>query len=169
MKEILLYEQLDPMFKYQVMKEPGGEKLSLCFACDTCTLSCPVRVHEASYHPRTMIRLILLGVKQEVLSDPMIWLCASCFQCQERCPQDVGVTDLINAVKNIACREGFIPKGMRMQMALLSKHGRLLEIGDFENKKRDKQQLPLIQEEPEDIQRIIELSGSSQYLPQESE
>lgn len=169
MKEPLLYDQLDPAFKYQVMKEPGGEKLSLCFACDTCTLSCPVRVHEEAYQPRTLIRLILLGAKQEVLSDPIIWLCASCFQCQERCPQGVGVTDLINAVKNIACRDGYIPKSMKMQIELLAKHGRLLEIGDFENKKRDKQQLPLIMEQPADIQRLIDLSGASQYLPEESE
>ena len=56
-----------------------------------------------------------------------------------------------------------------MQIELLYKHGRLLEIGDFENKKRDKQQLPSIKEQPEEIQRIIELSGASQYLPQESE
>jgi heterodisulfide reductase subunit C len=169
MKKPLMQEQLDPSFKYRVMKEPGGEKLALCFACDTCTLSCPVRVQEEAYHPRTIIRLILLGAKQEVLADPVIWLCASCFQCQERCPQGVGVTDLINAVKNIACREGFIPKSMTMQMGLLAKHGRLLEIGDFENKKRDKQQLPLIKEQPEDIQRIIDLSGAARYLPQESE
>ncbi len=169
MKKPLLSDQLDPFFKYEVMKEPGGEKISLCFACDTCTLSCPVRIHEEAYHPRTMIRLILLGAREEVLSDPMIWLCASCFQCQERCPQDVGVTDLINAVKNIACREGYIPKGLRTQIELLAKHGRLLEIGDFENKKRDKQQLPLILEQPDDIKRLIELSGSSVYMPQESE
>ena len=169
MKPPLFNEKLDPLFKYEVMKEPGGEKIVLCFACDTCTLSCPVRIHEELYHPRTMIRLILLGAKEEVLSDPMLWYCASCFQCQERCPQDVGVTDLINAVKNIACRKGYVPKSMRLQMELLSKHGRLLEIGDFENKKRDKQQLPLIKEQPDDIKRLIELSGSSDYLPQESE
>lgn len=169
MKEPLYYDQLDPSFKYEVMKEPGGEKLALCFACDTCTLSCPVRIHEESYQPRTLIRLILLGAKQEVLSDPIVWLCAACFQCQERCPQGVSVTDLIYAIKNIACREGYIPKGMRMQLEILAKHGRLLEIGDFENKKRDKQQLPLIKEQPEDIQRIIDLSGAATYLPQESE
>ena len=115
MKEKITSDQLDPNFKYEVMREPGGEKLFHCFSCDTCTLSCPVRANDEDYNPRTIIRLVLLGAKKEVLSSAMIWLCASCFLCYERCPQDVGVTELMDALKNIAAREGYVPKSMKAQ------------------------------------------------------
>lgn len=169
MKEKITCDQLDPMFKYEVMKEPGGEKVFHCFSCDTCTLSCPVRACEDEYNPRTIIRLILLGAKKEVLSSDTLWYCAGCFACTERCPQDVGVTDLMDALKNMASREGYVPKSMKAQIELLHKHGRLLEIGDFENKKRAKQNLPLITEDTADIQRILKLTSASDYLPNESE
>lgn len=169
MKEKITCDQLDPNFKYEVMREPGGEKLFHCFSCDTCTLSCPVRACEEEYNPRTIIRLVLLGAKKEVLSSPFLWLCSGCFYCLERCPQEVGVTDLMDALKNIAAREGYVPKSMKAQIGLLHHHGRLLEIGDFENKKRAKQNLPPITEEMSDVQRILKLTSASDYLPNETE
>ena len=32
----------------------------------------------------------------------MIWDCLTCYQCQEHCPQNVAVTDLLYQLKNIA-------------------------------------------------------------------
>lgn len=163
MPEPLIDDQLDPSFRVQISQEKGGEKITRCFACATCTLSCPVRAVDDEFNPRRIIHLALLGAKREVLESGFVWLCSSCYLCSERCPQDVSVTELMCAIRNIAVREGQIPAGYVAQLELLDQHGRLYEIGDFENKKRTKMGLPTLEEKREEVARILELVGATRY------
>jgi heterodisulfide reductase subunit C len=148
-------KELDPNFKFLISKEPGGENIKKCFSCGTCTAGCPVREITDRYNPRKIIRMALLGMKKEVLSSPFIWLCSSCYTCYERCPQDVRIPELMNAIKNIAIREGYVPPAMKIQLGLLSVHGRLLEITEFENDKRKESGLPLIEGQTKDVKKIL--------------
>lgn len=129
---------LDPNFKYEVAQEPGAEEIRYCFACGSCTAACPVWEIESSYNPRRIIRMILLGMREQVLSSEFIWLCATCYNCEERCPQGVSFAEIIAAVKNIAAREGRLHPSYQKQMELLSQFGRLYELEEFDNKKRAK-------------------------------
>ncbi len=150
---------LDPDFRLLIAKEPGGEHIKRCFSCGTCTAGCPVREVTDRYNPRRIIRMAILGMKKEVLSSQFIWLCSSCYTCFERCPQDVRIPELMNAIRNIAVREGYIPPAMKMQLELLSSFGRLLEITDFENDRRKELNLPLIQGKTEEIKKILQKLG----------
>jgi heterodisulfide reductase subunit C len=85
--------KLDTKFREEIRSMPNGEELSACFACSTCTAACPI-ANIWKYKPHQLIRMILLGMRDEVLSSDEIWLCLTCFQCQERCPQKVRVTDI---------------------------------------------------------------------------
>ena len=152
---------LDPNFKFLIAAEPGGENVKRCFSCGTCTAGCPVREVTDRYNPRKIIRMALLGMKKEVLSSQFIWLCSSCYTCFERCPQDVKIPELMNAIKNIAVREGYLPPAMKIQLDLLSSFGRLLEITDFENEKRKESNLPPVQGKTEDIKKILKKVGLS--------
>lgn len=152
-------KDLDPRFKLLIAKEPGGENIKKCFSCGTCTAGCPVREITDRYNPRKIIRMALLGMKKEVLSSQFIWLCSSCYTCYERCPQDVRIPELMNAIKNIAAREGYLPSAMKIQIDLLSSFGRLLEITEFENEKRKEFGLPLIQGRTEEVKKILKELG----------
>jgi heterodisulfide reductase subunit C len=152
---------LDSNFKFLIASEPGGENIKKCFSCGTCTAGCPVREVTDRYNPRKIIRMALLGMKKEVLSSQFIWLCSSCYTCYERCPQDVRIPELMNAIKNIAAREGYLPPAMKIQLDLLSSFGRLLEITDFENEKRKESNLPPVQGKTEDIKKILKKVGLS--------
>lgn len=158
-EKVIDVSTLDAGFKFLVMKEPGGQYITRCFACGTCTAGCPVREVDDRYNPRKIIRMALLGMKERVLSSDFIWLCSSCYTCQERCPQDVRITDLMTAMKNIAVREGYVPESYKAQVALLRDHGRLYEIGEFENKKRSKMGLPPITESAEEVAKILAATG----------
>ena len=96
-------------FAAEVMERPGGEHLRHCFACGACTLSCPVAAVAEDYSPRLLIRKILLGLKEEVLSDPAIWYCHSCFRCSVHCPQDVRFTTVMQVLRQLAVEQGFAP------------------------------------------------------------
>jgi len=86
--------------------------------------------------------MALYGLKQEVLKSPFVWLCSSCYACQERCPQGVSITEFMTLLKNIALKEGNAPPGIRAQLDIIKSNGRIYPIDDFDNKKRKKMGLP---------------------------
>lgn len=147
-------KDLDSNFKYEVAAEIGGANINRCFACGTCTAGCPVREIDEKYNPRKIIRMVLLGMRERVLKSDFIWLCSTCYTCYDRCPQDVQLTSIMTALKNIAAREGYIHPAFKEQARLVSKFGRLYEVEDFDNKKREKHGLPPIKKNFDDITKI---------------
>jgi heterodisulfide reductase subunit C len=154
-KRVIEVGSLEPGFRNEIAAEPGGERFMQCFSCGTCVAGCPVAGRTNKYNPRRIIRMALLGMRQEVLTSEFVWLCSSCYTCHERCPQDVHIPEVMNAIRNIAAREGHVPKTFRQQAQLLGDHGRLYEITDFENERRAERGLPPIYEEAGAVKRIL--------------
>lgn len=140
----LKLDRADPNFRKQLANQPGGEKISACFMCRTCTASCPITAVNDKFNPLRIIRMALFGLKAEVLSGDFIWLCSSCYACQERCPQGVSITEFMTVLKNLAVKEGNIPAGIRAQRDIIKGEGRIYPLDDFDNKKRVKTGLPPI-------------------------
>ena len=147
-------KDLDPNFKYEVAREAGGANIMRCFACGTCTAGCPVRGIDEKYNPRKIIRIVLLGMRDEVLQSDFIWLCSTCYTCYDRCPQDVRLIDIMTALKNIAVKEGYVHPAFREQARLVGTFGRLYEVEDYDNKKRKKLGLPPVKKTFEDVNLI---------------
>lgn len=103
---------LDPKFRRDVAGTPGGENISLCFACGTCTAGCPVAGVDAQFDPRRIIRQVLLGMRQETLSSPALWRCVQCYSCTSKCPQNVRFRDIIRALREMAVKEGKADAGL---------------------------------------------------------
>ena len=99
---------LDTKFKYDVANEPGGENVKVCFACGLCTASCPVADIDEKFNPRRIIRMVLLGMRKEVLSSDTIWFCIQCYNCQGHCPQNVDFADSMKALRSMAVKEGYV-------------------------------------------------------------
>ena len=119
--------KLDSEFRNEIKSMPNGEELNACFACSTCTAACPI-ANVWKYKPHQLIRMIILGMREEVLSSDEIWLCLTCFQCQERCPQKVRVTDIFFDCKNLAAEEGKIPETIVGLANQLMEKGQLYEV-----------------------------------------
>ncbi|MDP7423759.1 MAG: 4Fe-4S dicluster domain-containing protein [bacterium] len=96
--------ELDPEFKYEIMKQPGGENITRCFTCGTCPAGCPVTNVDCQYNPKRIIRMIVLGMRHEVLSSPLIWLCELCYRCSAHCPQQVNFTDIMRTIRYMAVK-----------------------------------------------------------------
>jgi heterodisulfide reductase subunit C len=149
-------EELDSEFKYEILNEPGGENFMRCMQCGTCTASCPVKVIDPDYNCRRIIRMALIGDKNQVLKSKFIWMCSTCYSCYERCPQDVRITDLMTALKNIAVKHGFIHPNIKELITFLEKFGGLTEVSDFENRVREKYGLPKIKQSPDKVQKVLQ-------------
>lgn len=114
--ETLEVSKLDPTFCDEVMAQPGGEHLRRCFACGTCVAGCPVSEVDPEYSPRKIIRQILFGMREEVLSSPLIWYCLVCYRCYARCPQNVNFTDIMRALRYLALKGNYAPPDILAKM-----------------------------------------------------
>jgi heterodisulfide reductase subunit C len=147
-------------FSSEVTNRLGGETLTACYQCGTCASSCPVARITPKFNPREVIKLSLLGEKEEVIGGEAIWLCCSCFNCQERCPQKVEIADVIYALRNIALAEGHIPNIYSEFASALQNEGRIVQVSKFVEKKRVDYGLPPLKPTGVDaIRKILSATG----------
>ena len=94
-------------FIKEVMKIPGGERILDCIQCGSCSGGCPT-VFAMDYSPMQIIKMINLGMKQEVLSSSTIWICSACYTCATRCPRNIDFPTLMMSLRNKAIRENLV-------------------------------------------------------------
>jgi heterodisulfide reductase subunit C2 len=80
-----------------------GENLFGCYQCGTCSSGCPY-IDDMDLAPDEVIRYIILD-RPEVLNSKTIWLCSACFTCAERCPRDINITKIMEALRQIVLRK----------------------------------------------------------------
>jgi len=159
-KKPIKASEIDPKFKYEIAKMPGGEKLMRCFQCGTCTSDCPIARFSDTYRPRQIIRMAQFGLRERVLSSDTLWLCAACFTCTDRCPQDVEVASVIRVLRNLAVEKGYVPQVFKEQGACILESGYAYKIPDLRIKKRESLGLPpLPRGNPESVRKTLRKVG----------
>jgi heterodisulfide reductase subunit C len=112
----------------------SGEPVSRCYQCRKCTLGCPL-AYAMDVMPNAVMRMVQLGLEDELLKSETIWLCASCQTCTTRCPNDIDIAHLMDALRQLG-QEKDVPPGdkkvVKFHKAFLSSlrsHGRVFELG----------------------------------------
>ncbi len=82
----------------------SGENIDLCYHCHKCTAGCPV-VQSMTYGPDRMLRMVALDQRQALLESQDIWLCAGCYTCATRCPNDIDISAVMDALRQVALAE----------------------------------------------------------------
>lgn len=91
----------------QVRAIPGGEHMELCYACGTCVSKCLIQQRiDPLYNPRRLFHKAMIGLDKEALEDTTTWLCSACDVCYPACPQEIHVSAVIGAIREIAVAEG---------------------------------------------------------------
>ncbi len=89
----------------QSIKDISLQKIMACYQCGKCTAGCPL-ADSMDIVPNEMMRLVMLGEIDKLLSCKAIWLCTSCFQCGTRCPKGIEVHRVFEALRSLALRGG---------------------------------------------------------------
>ncbi len=84
--------------------ELSGQNLNLCYQCGKCSAGCPMS-HAMDFLPNQIIRLMQLGLEEEIGKSKTLWLCASCLTCAVRCPKGVDISRVMEALRLITLRK----------------------------------------------------------------
>ena len=97
-------------FAEQVRAIPGGEHLDMCYSCGTCVSRCLIQQKlEPKYNPRRLLHMVMLEMRHEAYESPTTWLCSACDLCYPACPQEIHISGVINAVRQLAIQDGYQP------------------------------------------------------------
>lgn len=127
-KELLNDSNRDPDFAAEFI-DAGIETVKHCFQCGTCSGSCPSG-RRTPYKVRQLVRKCLLGLKEEVISDDALWMCTTCYTCQERCLRSVKIVEIIKKARNIAAHAGYMAKPHKMTGVFVLNTGHAVPIND---------------------------------------
>lgn len=86
------------------VEELSGQKLLACYQCGKCSAGCPA-VSQMDILPNQVIRFAQLGLKDELLEAKSVWVCASCYTCNVRCPKGIKIAEVMEAVRQILLRK----------------------------------------------------------------
>jgi heterodisulfide reductase subunit C len=80
----------------------------LCFTCGECSSACPIVYERSVFDPQAIIRMLNLGLEEELLASPSIWLCLGCERCSDACSQNVKGHQIIKDLQNLAISKGAV-------------------------------------------------------------
>ena len=112
----------------------SGQNVNLCYQCRKCAAGCPIS-YAMDYKPAQLIHAIRLGQDDLVFKSKTVWLCASCETCTTRCPQELDIAKVMDAVKITAMRQGIKPtigqvaSFYKAALSNIKMCGRMYELG----------------------------------------
>ena len=139
-KELLNDSNRDPDFTAEFI-DAGIETVKHCFQCGTCSGGCPSG-RRTPYKVRQIVRKCLLGLKEEVITDDALWMCTTCYTCQERCLRSVKIVEIIKKARNVAAHAGYMAKAHKMTGVFVLNTGHAVPINDEVKALRAKIGLP---------------------------
>lgn len=119
---------IDEDFKQKFI-DAGLETVNHCFQCGTCGGGCPSG-RRTPYRVRRIVRKCLLGLRDEVISDPALWMCTTCYTCQERCPRKVEIVEVIKLARNEAAHAGYMADAHKATGKFVIQSGHGVPIND---------------------------------------
>lgn len=75
-----------------------------CYQCGICSGTCPMRF-AMDKSPMQIIRMVNLGLEEEIFSSNTMWVCSMCFHCQARCPQGIDIPTILEALRQMSLRK----------------------------------------------------------------
>jgi heterodisulfide reductase subunit C len=115
------------------VEQLSGEDVRNCYQCGKCTAGCPIAA-DMDLPPNQIMRLLQLGLIDKALRSKTIWLCASCETCTTRCPREVDLAAMMDALRHQALRQSIrcpvraVALFNRTFLSLIKKYGRVFEM-----------------------------------------
>ncbi|WMW21422.1 CoB--CoM heterodisulfide reductase subunit C [Methanolobus mangrovi] len=98
-----------------------------CIQCGVCSGSCPSGRH-TTLNIRKLVKIA--GKNTDILNNKELWMCTTCYNCQERCPRDIGIVDILLDIRAISVQNGNIHPEHRIVCEMLLEYGHAVPINE---------------------------------------
>jgi heterodisulfide reductase subunit C len=85
-----------------------------CITCGLCSSVCPVSGLE-HFNPRKVVRMVSLGLKNELIDAKWPWICTMCGKCESVCHMDINIPEIMRGIRSLRERKdvpGILQKGL---------------------------------------------------------
>jgi len=150
--------RVDFGFRRELAEKIEGNLASFCYQCGACVGDCPATTYSDDFNPREIMLKVLYGLGEELLcEDSILWECTNCYNCHERCPQEVKPVEVIISLKNMLADRGIYPNPVKKIIETFEKTGRTVPLNPAVDRQRQKFGLPPLLPVPMDeIHKLLE-------------
>lgn len=150
--------RVDFDFRRELARKVEGNLASFCYQCGACVGDCPATTYGDGFNPREIMLKVLYGLGEELLKeDSILWQCTNCYNCHERCPQEVKPVEVIISLKNMLADRDIYPKAVDKIIKTFETTGRTTPLSEAVTRQRERFGLPPLPEVPMDeIRKLIE-------------
>ncbi|MCK4660457.1 MAG: 4Fe-4S dicluster domain-containing protein [Phycisphaerae bacterium] len=145
-------------FRRELAEKVEGNLASFCYQCGACVGDCPAATYGDEFNPREIMLKVLYGLGDELLvEDSILWECTNCYNCHERCPQEVKPVEVIISLKNMLADLGIYPDAVEKVIKTFEETGRTTPLSAAVTRQRERFNLPPLPPVPiEEIQKLLE-------------
>ena len=89
-----------------------------CQTCGMCASVCPVSGVD-DFDPRKIIRMVSLGLEEELVASRWPWICTMCSRCEYLCPMQINIPGVMRGIRALRDRDqvpGILHKGVAAAM-----------------------------------------------------
>lgn len=136
--------RVEPLLNKIGLSAEGGEDLrshfnvaSLAACCGACEHECTVVEGQAAapirnrYNPMDIVRRVVAGEIEPLLSSPEIWYCIGCQECTRRCPLNRGLAGMFETLRRLAAARGEVPRWVAARVGSVRETGLTLNRQDW--------------------------------------
>lgn len=116
------------------IRSVAGVNVAACFQCMKCSAGCPM-TFAMDLLPHQVVRAAQVGMREAILGSNTPWICASCYTCSVRCPNDVDIARVMDHFRQVSRdrklrkREKDVRSFHRSFLKSIRRHGRVSELG----------------------------------------
>ena len=155
----------------------SGANVLECYQCGKCVSTCPVSQY-MDFPPREIMQMIKLGLRNECYMANSHWFCLTCSACSGRCPREIDIPAVMEAVRHLAIEENHINDSKKGLGSRVDRHDSLgkgtLGLEVFKRLMHDPRfdDIPLILETPDEtiwkdeIKLLYSLENSQNFFRQ---
>jgi heterodisulfide reductase subunit C len=127
----------NPLSQKNIIAKLRGREFLNCFLCIKCTSGCTA-LKLLELKPHEIEKLVSFGFVDELASSDIIWACATCLKCTQRCPQKASPYHVIIALRNLAVeKEVRVPEPYMKAVSLILESGLAESIQKITNKRTE--------------------------------
>ena len=154
-------------FRRELAKKVEGYLAGYCYQCGACVGDCAAAIYSDEFNPREIMLKVLYGLGEELLvEDSILWQCTNCYNCHERCPQQVKPVEVIISLKNMLADRGIYPPSVDKIIKTFEKEGRTVAYNPAIDTQRKRFGLPPLPKiNMDEINAIIEKSPEEDKKP----